>query len=265
MNRTLRKPIVAGNWKMNTTLHECQHLVEGILGNESVKHSAADILLIPPFTHILEVVRAVVAQEEVSNVEVGAQNCHAQSHGAFTGEISAPILQSLGAGWCLVGHSERRQYFAETEELLAQKVNAFLGQDIKPIYCFGETKEERENGSYWDVVKAQVQKGVFHLSPEQFSNVVLAYEPVWAIGTGLTASSDQAQEMHAFVRGLVMEKYGESVAERTRILYGGSVKPNNAQELFEMPDIDGGLIGGASLVAADFMAIVAAAGQTELA
>jgi len=258
MNRALRQPIVAGNWKMNTNIHEGSNLTEAIAGNESVVEAleSVEVVLFPPFTHLVGTIDVIADLD--SGIMVGAQNCHQQTKGAFTGEISPSMISSTGASFCLVGHSERRQYFQEDNALLAQKVNALLSEGLTPIYCCGETQEERESGRHFDVITTQIQEGLLHLSSEQFESIVIAYEPVWAIGTGLTASAEQAQEIHGFIRKLLTDKYGESVAERTRILYGGSVKPNNAQELFQMPDIDGGLIGGASLVAEDFVAIIAA-------
>ena len=189
-------------------------------------------------------------------VSIGAQNCHQKESGAYTGEISAKMIKSLGCEYVIVGHSERRQYFAESDELLAEKTVIALQNGLVPIFCIGETLDERNNGSYFEVLKSQLENGVFGLSGEDFSKIVIAYEPVWAIGTGLTASSDQAQEVHAFIRKEISAKYDASIAEATTILYGGSCNPKNAAELFAQPDIDGGLIGGASLKSRDFTDIV---------
>jgi len=189
-------------------------------------------------------------------VQIGAQNCHQNESGAYTGEISAKMIKSVGAEYVIVGHSERRQYYAESDELLLEKTNIVLKNNLVPIFCIGETLDERNNGSYFDVIKSQLTNGLFSLSAADFSKVVVAYEPVWAIGTGLTASSEQAQEVHAFIRQQITAQYGEEVAENTSILYGGSCNPKNAAELFAQPDIDGGLIGGASLKSRDFTDII---------
>lgn len=190
------------------------------------------------------------------NVSVGAQNIHQAESGAYTGEISAAQVKSVGAEYVILGHSERRAYFGETDELLAEKVNIALKHGLKPIFCIGETKEERESGKFFDIIKTQLEKGLFHLSAEQFGQVVLAYEPVWAIGTGLTASPEQAQEVHAFIRETLANQYDQQLADDTTILYGGSCNPSNAPDLFSQKDIDGGLIGGASLKSRDFTDIV---------
>ena len=193
-----------------------------------------------------------------NRVRVGAQNCHQADSGAFTGEISASQIKSVGAEYVILGHSERRQYFGETNELLAQKTDAVLKNGLKPIFCIGETLEERNQNIHFQLIKEQLEKGVFHLSSDDFAKVVIAYEPVWAIGTGVTASPEQAQEIHAFIRKEIAVKYGQEVAENTTILYGGSCNPKNAAELFSQGDIDGGLIGGASLKSRDFTDIVKA-------
>ena len=191
-------------------------------------------------------------------VKIGAQNCHQNDSGAYTGEISAAMIKSVGCEYVIIGHSERRQYFAESNELLAEKAVKALENGLTPIFCIGETLDERNNGSYFDVLKAQLEQGVFGLSADDFSKIVIAYEPVWAIGTGLTATSDQAQEVHAYIRKEITAKYSSEIAENTTILYGGSCNPKNAAELFAQPDIDGGLIGGASLKSRDFVDIVKA-------
>ena len=204
-----------------------------------------------PFIHLTS-----LAKLGGTTVRIGAQNCHQKESGAYTGEISAKMIKSVGCEYVIIGHSERRQYFAESDALLAEKTDAALKNNLVPIFCIGETLEERNNGSYFEVIKSQLTNGVFGLSAEDFSKVVLAYEPVWAIGTGLTATSDQAQEVHAFIRKEIASKYGAAIAEETTILYGGSCNPKNAAELFAQPDIDGGLIGGASLKSRDFVDIV---------
>lgn len=204
-----------------------------------------------PFIHLNS-----LAKLGGTTVRIGAQNCHQKDSGAYTGEISAKMIKSVGCEYVIIGHSERRQYFAESDALLAEKTDAALKNNLVPIFCIGETLEERNDGSYFEVIKSQLANGVFGLSAEDFSKIVLAYEPVWAIGTGLTASSDQAQEVHAFIRAEITSKYGEAVAEGTSILYGGSCNPKNAAELFAQADIDGGLIGGASLKSRDFVDIV---------
>jgi triosephosphate isomerase len=193
-----------------------------------------------------------------SPIKVAAENCADKEKGAYTGEVSAEMVASTGATYCILGHSERRAYYHETYEILKEKVLLALANNLAPIFCIGEVKEERESGIQNDVVKAQLEGSVFNLSPEDFGKIVLAYEPVWAIGTGLTATPQQAQEMHAYIRSLIVEKYGEEVADNTTILYGGSCNAKNAAELFANPDVDGGLIGGASLKAEDFAAIIAA-------
>ena len=187
---------------------------------------------------------------------LGAENCADHASGAYTGEVSASMVASTGAGYVILGHSERRQYYGETSEILRAKVALALENNLKPIFCIGEVLEQRENGTFFDVVRTQIEEGLFNLEASDFGKIVLAYEPVWAIGTGKTATAEQAQEIHAFIRGVIAGKYGEEVANNTTILYGGSCKPSNAAELFAKPDVDGGLIGGASLKCADFMGIV---------
>lgn len=193
-----------------------------------------------------------------TTVQIGAQNCHQNESGAYTGEISAKMIKSVGCNYVIIGHSERRQYFAENDLLLAEKTRAALAHDLIPIFCIGETLDERNNGDYFEVIKSQLTNGVFDLTATEFGKIVIAYEPVWAIGTGLTASSDQAQEVHAFIRAEIAAKFGSEIAEGTSILYGGSCNPKNAAELFAQQDIDGGLIGGASLKSRDFTDIVKA-------
>lgn len=247
----MRKNIVAGNWKMNKTFAEAEGLLAEIADGMEEKRFKCDILVCPPSPYLE--LASDFADE--SNLMVGAQNVSNYNDGAYTGEISAAMLESIDIDHCIVGHSERRKYFGETEAVLAEKVNKLLDHNIRPIYCCGELLEERESKVHFDVVKKQLQDGIFSLTESEFANVIIAYEPVWAIGTGVTASPEQAQEMHAYIRGLVAEAYNKEVAENTTILYGGSCNAKNAKELFANPDVDGGLIGGASLKADDFLKI----------
>lgn len=246
-----RQPIVAGNWKMNKTFEEGRELARQIA--EQLQPGDVQVILCPPFIHLHSIAGAI---KDTPNLSLGAQNCHQEESGAYTGEISAGMLKSAGAGYVILGHSERREYFEESEELLAQKVDRVLATGLKPIFCCGEKLEVREAGDHEALVARQVREALFHLEADAFAEIVIAYEPVWAIGTGKTASPEQAQQMHAYIRRLIGEKYGEPVADATSILYGGSVKPHNAEELFGKEDVDGGLIGGASLKATDFIAIV---------
>ena len=250
----MRKNIVAGNWKMNTTLQEGVKLATEV--NDALKSRTpnCDVIICVPFTHLASV-KAVI---DDSKLGLGAENCADKAKGAFTGEVSGAMVASTGAKYVILGHSERRQYYHETSEILKEKVDLALANGLKVIFCCGESLELREAGTYEDFIKAELKDSLFHLSAEQFANIVIAYEPIWAIGTGKTATSDQAEEVHAFIRSFLAEKYGETVANDTTILYGGSCKPSNAPELFAKPNIDGGLIGGASLKAADFMGIVTA-------
>ncbi len=248
----MRKKIVAGNWKMNTTLQEGIELAKNV--NEALKQSTpkCDVVIAVPFTHLASV-NAVI---DSSKLGLGAENCADHKSGAYTGEVSASMVASTGATYVILGHSERRQYYGETSEILKEKVGLAFANNLTPIFCIGEVLEERENGSYLNVVKAQIEEALFALSAEDFGKIILAYEPVWAIGTGKTATDDQAEEMHAFIREVIANKYGKEVAENTSILYGGSCKPSNAPQLFAKPNVDGGLIGGASLDAESFMGIV---------
>lgn len=250
----MRKKIVAGNWKMNTTLNEGVGLAKDV--NEALKDIApkCDVIICVPFTHLASVNGVI----DSSKLGLGAENCADHKSGAYTGEVSAAMVSSTGAKYVILGHSERRQYYGETSETLREKVALAFENSLTPIFCIGEVLAERENGTHFDVVKSQIVDGLFNLSAEDFGKVILAYEPVWAIGTGKTATDDQAQEMHAFIRNVIAEKYGEEVAENTSILYGGSCKPTNAPALFAKPDVDGGLIGGAALDAQSFMGIVTA-------
>lgn len=250
----MRKNIVAGNWKMNLDYEKGLSLFSEIVN--MVKDEVVgdqEIIICSPSIHLHSIAKLA---EPVGNVTIGAQNIHQAGSGAYTGEISGAQVKSTGAEYVILGHSERRAYFGETDALLAQKVDAALTNGLKPIFCIGETKEEREGEKVFEVIKTQLEKGVFHLSSEDFGKVVLAYEPVWAIGTGLTASPEQAQEVHAFIRETIANHYTQKIADETTILYGGSCNPGNANELFSQKDIDGGLIGGASLKSRDFMEIV---------
>ncbi len=249
----MRKHIVAGNWKMNCTFNEADDLINSIMEQLEQKELPRDTQLIvcPPFPYL----EMTTDYANDSYFMVGAQNVATEEKGAYTGEVSAEMLESMEIDYCIVGHSERRAYYGETDKTVAAKVDRLLAHNLKPIVCVGEVLEEREAGKQLDVVKRQVEEGLFHLTPEQMKEVVIAYEPVWAIGTGKTATPEQAQEIHAHIRSLLAAKYGKEVAEEISILYGGSCKPGNAKELFACPDIDGGLIGGASLKAEDFIAI----------
>jgi triosephosphate isomerase len=246
----MRKKIVAGNWKMNKTLQEGIELAKTI--NRQVEDNEVVVILCTPFIHLTEV-RNVISKD---SLYLGAQNCASETSGAYTGEVSAAMVKSTGAEYVIIGHSERRSYYHEEDATLNKKVKQALANDLLPIFCCGEVLEERQAGIHVKVVGNQIEKGLFDLSVEDFSKVVIAYEPVWAIGTGVTATSGQAQEMHKIIRDLIAEKYGNVVADNTSILYGGSCKPSNAGELFANPDVDGGLIGGAALSASDFMGIV---------
>ena len=251
----MRKNLVAGNWKMNTTVAEGVQLAKEV--NEAVAAAGelkCDVVIGVPFTHLTAVKNVI----NIEKVGLSAENCANKEKGAYTGEVSAAMVASTGANYVILGHSERREYYNETPEILKEKVDLALANGLKVIFCCGESLELREAGTYEDFIKAELKDSLFHLSAEQFANIVIAYEPIWAIGTGKTATCDQAEEVHAFIRSFLAEKYGETVANDTTILYGGSCKPSNAPELFAKPNIDGGLIGGASLKAADFMGIVTA-------
>lgn len=250
----MRKKIVAGNWKMNLDYANGISLFSEIVNMVRDEKKGDQIAIIcAPYIHLNS-----LAKLGGDVVKIGAQNCHQNDSGAFTGEISATMIKSVGCEYVIIGHSERRQYFAENNELLAQKTIKALENGLTPIFCIGETLDERNDGSYFDVLKAQLEQGIFGLSTGDFSKVAIAYEPVWAIGTGLTATSDQAQEVHAYIRKEIAAKYNNEIAEDTTILYGGSCNPKNAAELFAQADIDGGLIGGASLKSRDFVDIVKA-------
>lgn len=252
----MRTNIVAGNWKMNKNLSEAKALVKGL--KKELKKVKLDkstrVIIAPSFVNL----RSAVNRTKKSAIEVAAQNVSHEKSGAFTGEVSVDMLNDVGVNTIIVGHSERRTYYGETDELLAKKIDAVLGKGMEAIFCFGEQLEDRKNNNHFKVVESQIKNALFHLEGTSFSNVVLAYEPVWAIGTGETASPDQAQEMHKFIRSLLKDEYGDAVADAMSILYGGSVKPANAEEIFSKPDVDGGLIGGASLKANDFVEIIKA-------
>ena len=249
----MRKQIVAGNWKMNKTFEEAEELIDNLMTKleETQLDSNTQMIICPPFPYL----EMAVEYSDDSYFLAGAQNVSDRDNGAFTGEVSAEMLQSLDLQYCIVGHSERRAYYGETDAIVAAKVNQLLKYDIHPIVCCGEVLEEREANRQFEVVEKQITDGLFHLSAEEMGNVIIAYEPVWAIGTGKTATPAQAQEMHAFIRSIIAKKYGQAVADEISILYGGSCKPSNAREIFANPDVDGGLIGGAALKADDFMAI----------
>lgn len=250
----MRKNIVAGNWKMNKTLQEGLQLAGEVKAR--VAEAAplkCEVILGTPFIHLTEVCKLVG-----DKISVAAQNAAAEVSGAYTGEVSAAMVKSTGAAYVILGHSERRSYYGETDAILNKKVQIAMENGLKPIFCIGEVLSERESNIHFDVVKRQLTEGLFSLSAEAFRQIILAYEPVWAIGTGKTATSAQAQEMHQFIRKTVAEKYGIEVADNCSILYGGSCNENNAAELFANPDVDGGLIGGASLVADKFIRIITA-------
>ena len=250
----IRKKLIAGNWKMNKTAADGASLTKEIV-EQVGRETAVDIVVCPPFT-ALESVRHVL---EGQAVKLGAQNMHAEKNGAFTGEISAEMLRAHSVTHVILGHSERRQYFGETDALVNKKVLAALANELRPILCVGETLVEREGGKTLDVVRTQTEAALAGVKPEQITSVIIAYEPVWAIGTGKVATTAQAQEVHAFIRGLLNSLYGATLAAKVRILYGGSMKPSNAPELLAQPDIDGGLIGGASLEAKSFVELIKSA------
>ncbi len=246
----MRKNIVAGNWKMNNDLAATRTLISEL--ENQVKTSGAEMMIAPTFTNLIEASKLL----KESDIEVIAQNMHFAENGAYTGEISAGMLKSIEVSTVILGHSERREYFNEDDAILKQKVDAALENEMRIVFCFGEKLEDRKSGNHFNVVEGQIKNALFHLEAESWKSIVLAYEPVWAIGTGETASPEQAQEMHAFIRNLVKLNYNDTVSYNVSILYGGSVKPANAKEIFSNPDVDGGLIGGAALNAESFMAIV---------
>ena len=251
----MRKKIVAGNWKMNLNAKEAKKLAKELVAYTDENKVECSVIISPSFVNLASVKKITKG----SAVKVAAQNMHQEDSGAYTGEISAGMLDAIGIKKVILGHSERRQYFGETDEILAKKVRKALDNGFQVIFCNGETLDQRKDGSYFDVVTKQTEVALFDLSPKEIEEIVIAYEPVWAIGTGETATAEQAQEMHAHLRGIIAKKYGQEVADKVRILYGGSCKPSNAEELFSKPDVDGGLIGGAALTAADFIGIIKAA------
>ncbi len=254
MTSATRRKVIAGNWKMNKTVSEALTLVRELRGLVSMVRDQVEIVVAPPALAVASVAKAL----EDSNIKVAGQNCHWEAAGAYTGEISAAMLKEAGCAYVIVGHSERRQFFGETDETVSKRVGAALKARLLPIVCVGETLSERESQRTLEVVTRQVKGGLAGLGPAEMDGVVLAYEPVWAIGTGKTATSDQAQEVHAHIRKVIRELFGEDVAAQTRLQYGGSVKPENAKELLGKPDVDGALVGGASLKAGDFTGIIKA-------
>ena len=249
----MRKQIAAANWKMNCTLQQANDLLDGIIKqNISISHGR-EVVVAVPFPYL------ILAKEKLAGKDgykVAAQNCYTQASGAFTGEVSATILQSIDVDYIIIGHSERREIFSEDNKMLAQKVDACLSTGLQPIFCCGEPLQIREAETQNKYVETQIKESLFHLESNKLENFVVAYEPIWAIGTGKTATADQAQEMHEFIRSVFEELYGKNIADSISILYGGSVKANNAKEIFGKPDVDGGLVGGASLIAADFGEII---------
>ena len=245
-----RKKIVAGNWKMNNALNETNSLIKDLLKESN--NANCQVMIAPSFISL----QSSIVMLSDSNIEVVSQTMHHENNGAYTGEISAKMLSSIGIKTTILGHSERREYFKETHDMLKLKVNKALENSINIIFCFGEELKDRKSENHFSVISNQISESLFHLKESDWANIILAYEPVWAIGTGETASSDQVQEMHNFIRNFVSKKYNNELAESVSILYGGSVKPGNAHEIFSMQDVDGGLIGGASLNSKDFFSIV---------
>jgi triosephosphate isomerase len=245
-----RKKIVAGNWKMNNGLQETEFLINELV--KETNHSGCEVMIAPSFVSL----KNSIDYLKDKDIEVVSQNVHQNNDGAYTGEVSAKMLSSIGIKTTIIGHSERREYFNETHEILKNKVDTSLNNSIKIIFCFGEELKNREANNHFTIISNQISESLFHLSSSDWDNIILAYEPVWAIGTGETASSDQVQEMHSFIRNFIAQKYSTDLAQKISILYGGSVKPNNAKEIFSMEDVDGGLIGGASLKSKDFFSIV---------
>jgi triosephosphate isomerase len=251
----MRKQIAAANWKMNLTYQQAEKLLDEVLNEHISLTPHQQVIFAVPFPYLI-MANSEVAEEE--GYAIASQNCHDKKNGAYTGEVSAEMLRSINIRYCVLGHSERREYFFESGKLLAEKINICLQNEITPIFCCGEPLRIREEENQNEYVQQQLQESLFHLSPEQVRTIVIAYEPIWAIGTGKTATSAQAQEMHRHLRSVLAGKYGEAIADEIPVLYGGSVKANNAKELFSCPDVDGGLVGGASLVAADFIEIIKA-------
>ena len=249
----MRKQIAAANWKMNCTLQHANDLLDGLIKEDISISRDREVIIAVPFPYLM------MAKEKLKNsigFKVAAQNCYTKSSGAFTGEVSAAMLESIAVDYVIIGHSERREIFGEDNQTLSQKVNECLANNIKPIFCCGEPLQIRENETQNEYVETQIREGLFHLQSDKLENFVVAYEPIWAIGTGKTATAEQAQEMQQHIRNVFREKYGEAIAQSISILYGGSVKANNAKEIFEKPDVDGGLVGGASLVVSEFGSII---------
>lgn len=250
----MRKKVIAGNWKMNMNLHQSQKLVSEII-NGLGKNNKAEVIVCPPFTSLSEVNNLLKG----TRIKLGAQNMYYEESGAYTGEISADMLKSVGCEYVILGHSERRVIFNESDELINKKILTALSKGLKPIFCVGELLEQRESGNTMQVVARQIENGLVGVTPDQMKNILIAYEPVWAIGTGKTATPEQAQEVHSFIRGLVAKEFSVTVAENLIIQYGGSVKPDNSGELLSQKDIDGALVGGACLKADSFLGIIASA------
>jgi len=245
-----RKKIVAGNWKMNNGLQETKLLINELL--RETNHSGCEVMIAPSFVSLKTAIDSLIDK----NIEVVSQNVHQNINGAYTGEVSAKMLSSIGIKTTIIGHSERREYFNETHDLLKHKVDTSLENSMRIIFCFGEQLKDRKTNNHFNIISNQISESLFHLNSSDWDNIILAYEPIWAIGTGETASSNQVQEMHSFIRNFIAQKYSDELAQKISILYGGSVKPNNAKEIFSMKDVDGGLIGGASLKSKDFFSIV---------
>ncbi|MDP9229464.1 MAG: triose-phosphate isomerase [Bacteroidota bacterium] len=251
----MRKQIAAANWKMNQTYQQAEKLLDDVFEAKISLQEHQQVIFAVPFPYLI-MAKSEVAEEP--NYDVAAQNCSHKKSGAFTGEVSAEMLHSIAIHYCIVGHSERREYFAETNAMITEKIKLCFENFITPIFCCGELLAIREAGNQNEFVATQLKESLFHFSPEKINEIVIAYEPVWAIGTGKTASTEQAQEMHAFIRSILYKQYGKKIASEIPILYGGSVKPGNAKELFSCDDVDGGLVGGASLIAGDFIQIIQA-------
>ena len=248
----MRKNIVAGNWKMNTSFNEAIELANSLTKLENTFDKNTEVIICPPFLYV----KSLIDLLDNTSIKVGTQNSANKIEGAYTGETSAKMIKSINADYVIIGHSERREYYNESDEILNTKLNLVLENNLKPIFCVGEQLEDRKSGKYFDVIKSQIINGTFSLNKDEYSKLVIAYEPVWAIGTGETASPEQAQEIHLFIRNLIAEKYGNDIANNISILYGGSVKPDNAKEIFSKSDVDGGLIGGAALNANNFTEII---------
>ena len=249
----MRKQIAAANWKMNLTLQQAETLMDELIATPHEMNENQEAVFGVPFPYLISIKNKLVGKK---NAFVAAQNCYNKKNGAYTGEVSAEMLKSIAVDYVILGHSERREYFNESHATLAAKINICFENDLKPIFCCGEPLAIREAGTQNSFVETQLKESLFHLTAQQLTGFVIAYEPIWAIGTGKTASNEQAQEMHAHIRSVMAKQYGADVADNISILYGGSVKANNAKDIFAQPDVDGGLVGGASLVAADFAAII---------